>query len=160
MGPTRVTGYVALLCAAGLGTAACTVPGTVLGGTAGNGPAVAAAAAAAVAVAVAPAPAPAAPPAGDRQTVTLVLTPPDRAGLHQLARSPGVPRERRSALLDRLRPSAVTRESVGAIARGLGLTVVNTTDSWAVTAAGSAATIRAAFGSARATDPASPWPAP
>lgn len=147
MGPTRVTGYVALLCAAGLGTAACTVPGTVLGGTAGNGPAVAAAVA----------PAPAAPPAGDQQTVTLVLTPPDRAGLHQLARSPGVPRERRSALLDRLRPSAVTRESVGAIARGLGLTVVNTTDSWAVTAAGSAATIRAAFGSARATDPASPW---
>ena len=66
-------------------------------------------------------------------------------------------------MLDRLRPSAATRERVGAIARGLGLTVVNTTDSWAVTATGSAATIRAAFGSARATDPASPWapvPAP
>jgi hypothetical protein len=60
-------------------------------------------------------------------------------------------------LLDRLRPTSGTRERVGAVARGLGLTVVNTGDPWAVTATGSAATIRAAFGSARASDPASPW---
>ncbi|MGZ4664128.1 MAG: S53 family peptidase, partial [Frankiaceae bacterium] len=100
---------------------------------------------------------PAAPAAGDRQTVTLVLTPPDRAGLQQLAHSPGVPRQSRSALLDRLRPTSATRERVSSVARGLGLTVVNTGDPWAVTATASAATIRAAFGSARASDPASPW---
>src|SRR5512135_1374630 len=137
MGPSRVAGCVALAAAVGVGAAACTIPATALTKPLAGSRA-------------APAP-------GDRQTVTLVLTPPDRAGLQQLAHSPGVPRQTRSALLDRLRPTSGTRERVSTVARGLGLTVVNTGDPWAVTATGSAATIRAAFGSARASDPASPW---
>jgi kumamolisin len=156
MAPSRAVGYLVLLCAAGLG-AACIVPGTALASGADAGAAGTRSSGAAPAAPEASQAPPAARPLGDRQTVTLVLTPPDRAGLHQLAHAQGVPRQWRSALLDRLRPSRAIREQVSAAARRLGLTVVNTDDPWSVTVTGGAAAIQAAFGSARATDPASPW---
>jgi kumamolisin len=83
-----------------------------------------------------------------------VLTPADRAGLAQLARTPDVPRATRAARLAKLRPQRAARNAVAKEVRRLGLTVISRT-TWSVTARGSAARVLTLFGSARASHPTS-----
>lgn len=99
--------------------------------------------------------------AAGEQTITLVLTPPNRAALRALALSglknpaSAGARSSRSAAVRRLEPSAAETGAVAARVRGLGLTVTGTT-AWTVTASGPAGVIVRSFGSAR-TRPTGQW---
>lgn len=97
-----------------------------------------------------------------QQSVTLVLTPPDRPALRALAltgrragNSSADDRLSRAEAVHRLEPQPAAGRDVSARVRSLGLTVT-TTSAWSVTASGPADLVRRTFGSARAQS-SGPW---
>jgi subtilase family serine protease len=83
--------------------------------------------------------------AGSSQTVTLVLSAPNRPGLQALASTTGLTRAERVAKLAALVPGAKAHLAVAAGLRQRGLTV-RSSSTWTVTATGSATAVEAAFG--------------
>jgi kumamolisin len=86
-----------------------------------------------------------APPSNARSSVTLMLTPANRAALYKLASTPDVPRNTRAARLATVRPTRSARTTVAEQLRHLGLTVGHQT-TWSVTASGPAQRVNAVFG--------------
>lgn len=91
---------------------------------------------------------------GPTESVTLVLTPRDSAGLHALGAATGLTRAQRLARLASLLPGSQHLASVRSILRALGLTVRAQTP-LTVTATAPASLVRALFGSSRSVDPTS-----
>lgn len=79
------------------------------------------------------------------QSVTLVLSAPNRLGLLALAGTTGLTRAQRVAKLASLVPSAKTHAAVATALRTRGLTV-RSSSTWTMTATGSATAVSATFG--------------
>lgn len=84
-------------------------------------------------------------PAAGTVSATVVLSPPDRAGLARLADTTGLPLAARQAQLAALAPTAQTRRAMQADLSARGLSVVGA-DAWSLLVSGPASAVERAFG--------------
>jgi kumamolisin len=90
-------------------------------------------------------------------TVTLMLTPANRAALYRLAATADLPRATRAAQLTTVRPTRAARATVADRLHRLGLTVRRQT-TWSITVSGPAQRVDAVFGRGSRHAPASVAP--